>query len=160
MTQYCSRQWGHHCVFLAELLMHAPFWMQDHEMQRGKPLYLSQERYAALTYLVTVCLPFPLLTSWYNQRCRWHNTLSFDVIIGGISQPWQDFWSSSADDNQLLYVWLSALFRRRAYAFPCKGGACWWGDCSDGQCAGKCGGFAGAGDGFTCSLIDPTLVVV
>jgi hypothetical protein len=33
-----------------------PFWMQDHEMHRGKPLYLSQERYAALTYLVTVPL--------------------------------------------------------------------------------------------------------
>lgn len=28
------------------------FGEEDHEMQRGKPLYLSQERYAALTYLV------------------------------------------------------------------------------------------------------------
>jgi hypothetical protein len=27
-------------------------WLQDHDMHRGKPLYLSQERYAALTYLV------------------------------------------------------------------------------------------------------------
>uniref|UniRef100_A0A453DYW2 E3 ubiquitin-protein ligase n=1 Tax=Aegilops tauschii subsp. strangulata TaxID=200361 RepID=A0A453DYW2_AEGTS len=38
---------------LYPLLMHVcTFWMQDHEMHRGKPLYLSQERYAALTYLV------------------------------------------------------------------------------------------------------------
>jgi hypothetical protein len=28
------------------------FGEEDHEMQRGKPLYLSQERYTALTYLV------------------------------------------------------------------------------------------------------------
>ncbi|PNT69934.1 hypothetical protein BRADI_2g03180v3 [Brachypodium distachyon] len=28
------------------------FGEEDHDMQRGKPLYLSQERYAALTYLV------------------------------------------------------------------------------------------------------------
>lgn len=40
------------------------FWMQDHEMHRGKPLYLSQERYAALTHLVTVPFAYPLYLSW------------------------------------------------------------------------------------------------
>lgn len=43
-------------------VLRALFWLQyflqDIEMHRGKPLYLNEERYAAITYMVCFTAPF------------------------------------------------------------------------------------------------------
>lgn len=39
--------------------------LQDVDMQRGKPLYLNEERYAALTYMVTILLLFSQMIKYF-----------------------------------------------------------------------------------------------
>lgn len=38
---------------LISLCIALPLWLQDHDVCRGNPLYLSEARYAGLTYLVS-----------------------------------------------------------------------------------------------------------
>jgi hypothetical protein len=54
--------------------------MQDHEMQRGKPLYLSPERYAALTYLVHV-YPVSHFPDLVSSQFAYHNLLGLKGFV-------------------------------------------------------------------------------
>ncbi len=60
-------------------------WLQDHDMHRGKPLYLSQERYAALTYLVVGSPAF--INGSISIIRNFRITCPPFDMIGGISQP-------------------------------------------------------------------------
>ncbi|KAL6626741.1 hypothetical protein ACP70R_030467 [Stipagrostis hirtigluma subsp. patula] len=55
------------------------FGEEDHEMQRGKPLYLSQERYAALTYLWHLIALTELLKSFGKQLSAFMDLIKCNV---------------------------------------------------------------------------------
>jgi hypothetical protein len=57
-----------------------PISMQDHDMQRGKPLYLSPERYAALTYLVHVH-PVPCFPDLMSSRIRLPQLVLLFIVV-------------------------------------------------------------------------------
>lgn len=56
--------------------------MQDHDMSRGKPLYLSKERYAALTYLVSNML-WSFLWNYFGseQPIEWIESLTLLFLL-------------------------------------------------------------------------------
>lgn len=62
---------------------HSSHHWQDNGMRRGKPLYLNQERYAALTYMVGESSPYSywlLFYSWYQPVIRLVAWSDLDLI--------------------------------------------------------------------------------